>query len=162
MIRYEAIGVIETQYFAVAAEILDIVCKGANVEYLCSEKYLGGRLVSLIVGGSISEVKAAIDIAGQVAHSKPGNPLKMALAITMPHEEIMNYILPALKEEPHAPEEIKDEREPEVEMENETALKLPDDGTGYADSSVAGIQTPEHEEAGQKKDLANKNTEEES
>ncbi len=86
MIRYEAIGVIETQYFTVASEILDAVCKGANVEFLTSENYLGGRLVSLIIGGSVSDIKAAVEIAQQVCESKPGNPLKMALTIMNPHE----------------------------------------------------------------------------
>jgi ethanolamine utilization protein EutM len=94
MIKYEAIGVIETQYFAIASEILDNICKGANVEFLTAEKYLGGRLVSLIIGGSVSDVKAAIDISRQVCEDKPGSPLKMALAITNPHEEIMRYIVP--------------------------------------------------------------------
>ena len=95
MNRYEAIGVIETQYFTIASEILDAVCKGANVEFLTSENYLGGRLVSLIIGGSVSDVKAAIEIARQVCEGKPGNPLKMALAIMNPHEEIMKFIVPA-------------------------------------------------------------------
>lgn len=95
MNRYEAIGVIETQYFTIASEILDAVCKGANVEFLSSENYLGGRLVSLIIGGSVSDIKAAIEIARQVCEGKPGNPLKMALAIMNPHEEIMKFIVPA-------------------------------------------------------------------
>ncbi|WP_349237131.1 BMC domain-containing protein [Bacillus sp. REN3] len=102
MIKYEAIGVIETQYFAVASEILDKVCKGANVEFLSSEKYLGGRLVSLIVGGSVPDIEAAIDIAKRVSEDKPGSPLKMALAITNPHEEIMKYIIPGRGETPAA------------------------------------------------------------
>lgn len=95
MNRYEAIGVIETQYFTIASEILDAVCKGANVEFLTSENYLGGRLVSLIIGGSVSDIKAAIEIAEQVCEGKPDNPLKMALAIMNPHEEIMKFIVPA-------------------------------------------------------------------
>ena len=95
MNRYEAIGVIETQYFTIASEILDAVCKGANVEFLTSENYLGGRLVSLIIGGSVSDIKAAIEISQQVCEGKPGNPLKMALAIMNPHEEIMKFIVPA-------------------------------------------------------------------
>lgn len=95
MNQYEAIGVIETQYFTIASEILDAVCKGANVEFLTSENYLGGRLVSLIIGGSVSDIKAAIEIAEQVCAGKQGNPLKMALAIMNPHEEIMKFIVPA-------------------------------------------------------------------
>ncbi len=73
---------------------MDAVCKGANVEFLSSEKYLGGRLVSLIIGGSVTDIRSAIEIAEHIGRNKQGNPLKMALAITNPHEEIMKYILP--------------------------------------------------------------------
>ena len=66
MHRYEAIGVIEVQYFTIASEILDAVCKGANVEFLTSENYLGGRLVSLMIGGSVSDIKAAIEREKQI------------------------------------------------------------------------------------------------
>lgn len=93
MKRYEAIGVIETQYFTVAMEILDHVCKTANIEFLSSEKYLGGRLVSLVVGGSISDVTEAISAARLVGESKQNSPLKKALIITNPHEEILRYII---------------------------------------------------------------------
>ncbi|MEI3607203.1 BMC domain-containing protein [Pseudogracilibacillus sp. SE30717A] len=93
MKKYEAIGVIETQYFPVATEILDHVCKAANIEFLSSEKYLGGRLVSLIIGGSIADVSEAVRVAEQVGESKQGSPLKKAIVITNPHEEILRYII---------------------------------------------------------------------
>ncbi|CAM3955766.1 BMC domain-containing protein [Mesobacillus zeae] len=93
--RYEALGIIEAQYFTVAAEILDAVCKGGNVELLSSEKYLGGRLVTLVLGGGVSDIQASLEIARQVCEGKPNEPLKMALAITNPHEEILRYIVPA-------------------------------------------------------------------
>lgn len=98
MKQYEAIGVVEAQYFAVAMELLDEMCKSANVEFLASENYLGGRLVSLIIGGGFSDVTAAIEVVKQVCQQKESNPLKMALVISKPHSEIMKYILPTTKD----------------------------------------------------------------
>ncbi|RXJ04173.1 BMC domain-containing protein [Anaerobacillus alkaliphilus] len=98
MERIESIGVIETQYYPVAVEILDQICKGTNVQLLTSENYLGGMLVSLIVGGSVSDVNEAVAIAKQVCQDKENNPLKKAIAISNPHPEILKYILPAPKE----------------------------------------------------------------
>lgn len=106
MKSYEAIGVIETQYFAVAMEILDSVSKAANVEFISSEKQLGGRLVSLIVGGGISDVTVAVETAKLVCQNKPNSPLKMALTITNPHEEILKYLISSEKEEEKKPKRI--------------------------------------------------------
>ncbi|MED3575678.1 BMC domain-containing protein [Cytobacillus praedii] len=93
MTNYEALGVIETQYFTVAMELLDQMCKSSDVELLASENYLGGRLVTLIVGGSFSDVDVAVQAAKQAAEYKANNPLKMALVISNPHSEIMKYIV---------------------------------------------------------------------
>ncbi|WP_407272703.1 BMC domain-containing protein [Radiobacillus sp. PE A8.2] len=116
MKKYDAIGIIETQYFPVAMEILDNVCKAANVEFLSSEKYLGGKLVSIIIGGKISDVSTAIEVAKQTGARKPGNPLKKALVITNPHEEILKFVVP-----PSA-EPKKTKRKPK----NKPALEQPD------------------------------------
>lgn len=99
MTDYEAIGVVELLYFTNAMEVLDEMCKASNVEYLTSEKYLGGKLVSVIVGGTVSNVTAAVQAAETICASKPRNPLKMAIVITKPHEEIMKFIVPAVKTE---------------------------------------------------------------
>lgn len=98
MEKIETIGVIETQYYTVAIEILDQVCKGSNVTFLTSENYLGGMLVTLIVSGSTSDVHEAISIAKQVCQNKPNNPLKMAIVISNPHPEILKFILPIKQE----------------------------------------------------------------
>lgn len=99
MRRFEAIGVIELQYYTVAVEVLDHVCKATAVEFLTSENYLGGKLVTLIVGGSVSDVTEAIQVARMVCQNKQDNPLKMAIAITNPHLEIMKYIVATEKSE---------------------------------------------------------------
>lgn len=94
MMKYEAIGIIETQYFAVAMEMLDQVSKATAVEFLSSQNYLGGKLVSVIVGGSISNVTIAIETAKLVNERKTNSPLKNAVVITNPHPEILKYVVP--------------------------------------------------------------------
>lgn len=75
MKKYEAIGVVETQYFTYAMELLDKMCKTSNVEFLTSEKELGGRLVSVIVGGKVSDVTAAVQTAKEVCEKRE-KPIK--------------------------------------------------------------------------------------
>lgn len=98
MKSYEAIGVVEAQHFTTALELVDEMCKTSHVQLLGAEKYLGGRLVSLIVAGSIANVTAAVEAAREVCASKPGNPLKMSLVIPKPHIEIMKFIVPMREE----------------------------------------------------------------
>ncbi|GGK30353.1 carboxysome shell protein [Caldalkalibacillus thermarum] len=98
MRKYEALGVIETQYFTCAVELLDHMCKTANVDFLASERYLGGGLVTVIVGGGIADVTRAVEAAQQLGQ-RLGNALKMALVITNPHPEILKFIPPAQQEQ---------------------------------------------------------------
>ncbi|GAB2569037.1 BMC domain-containing protein [Gracilibacillus alcaliphilus] len=100
MKHYEAIGVIETQYFAVAMEMLDQAVKTSDVEFLSSQNSLGGKLVSIIVGGSIADVQLAVEQAKQVNNHKQGQPLKNAVVITNPHPEILKYVVPEPKPKP--------------------------------------------------------------
>ncbi|WP_058307998.1 BMC domain-containing protein [Gracilibacillus massiliensis] len=97
MTQHEAIGIIETKYFPVAMEMLDQVTKAADVEFLTSHNQLGGKLVSLIIGGSISDVTLAIETAKRVDQTKPDQPLKNAVVITNPHPEILKYAIPSTK-----------------------------------------------------------------
>lgn len=117
MNKYEALGVVETQYFAVATELLDSICKAANVEFLTSENYLGGRLVTMIFGGSISDITVAMETAKLRASEMISNPLKMAIVITNPHEEILKYIIPSQQEE------IVEEKSQQPEKQKRTKRK---------------------------------------
>ncbi|WP_199925527.1 BMC domain-containing protein [Paenibacillus bouchesdurhonensis] len=98
MKSYEAIGVVEAQHFTTALELVDEMCKTSHVQLLGAEKYLGGRLISVIVAGSIANVTAAIEAAREVCAKKPSNPLKMSLVIPKPHGEIMKFIIPVQEE----------------------------------------------------------------
>lgn len=98
MKTFEAIGIIELQYFTFALEVADRMAKAANIQIITSENYLGGRLVSIVIGGSIPDINAAIEEAKQACDSKQKNPLKMAVLISNPHPEILKFILPSKKE----------------------------------------------------------------
>ncbi|NGP61574.1 BMC domain-containing protein [Paenibacillus thiaminolyticus] len=92
---YDAIGVIEARYFATALEMTDAMSKAAQVEWLASEKALGGRLVTIVIGGDVANVKAAVEAAKAVCAGKADNPLAHAAVILKPHAEIMKFVMPA-------------------------------------------------------------------
>ena len=81
-------GFIEIPSTTAALDALDIMCKVADVEFVTWEKKLGGRLVTVIVQGSISAVAAAVEAASEQAIKKP-----VATAIIAnPHEEIVRIV----------------------------------------------------------------------
>jgi len=93
MTNYEAIGLIEVKYFTVASQLLDVACKSTNVTFLSSENTLGGRLVTLVIGGRISDVKEALELVRNVSPEITASYLKAAILITNPAKEIMNYLV---------------------------------------------------------------------
>ena len=62
--------------------------KTADVEFVTWEKKLGGRLVTIIVQGSISAVTAAVEAADKQAIKKP----VAKTVIANPHEEIVKIV----------------------------------------------------------------------
>ena len=62
----EAIALLEVQALVAAIAGLDAMVKAANVKLIHVEKRLGGRLVTVVVEGSVSDVTAALE-AGKVA-----------------------------------------------------------------------------------------------
>ena len=81
-------GLIEIPSTTAAIDVLDIMCKTADVEFVTWEKKLGGRLVTIIVQGSVSAVKAAVEAAASKAIKKP---VAQAI-IANPHEEIVKIV----------------------------------------------------------------------
>ena len=79
----KAIGLLEVQAMVAAIAGLDAMCKTADVRLIHVEKRLGGRLVTLVVEGTVSAVTAAVEnamangIVKPVAHA----------VIASPHEE---------------------------------------------------------------------------
>lgn len=93
MREYEAIGVVEVKHFTTALRVADAMCKSSDVTLLASEKTLGGRLVTIIVGGSIGNVNESVEIAKFTCEGRE-ELLKMAITISRPHKEIMKFIIP--------------------------------------------------------------------
>lgn len=84
-----SIGLLEISGMVAAITGLDAMAKAANVKLIHSEKRLGGRLVTLIIKGSVSAVQAAVE-AGANAASPLGKVHGKAV-IANPHGEIMKY-----------------------------------------------------------------------
>ena len=59
----KSLGFIEISGVTAAIDALDIMCKTADVELVTWERKLGGRLVTLIVRGSVSAVTEAVAAA---------------------------------------------------------------------------------------------------
>ncbi len=86
----EAIGLLEVQALAAAIEGLDAMLKAANVRLVHIERRLGGRLVTMVVAGTVSAVTSAVE-AGRVAAAQIGN-VKCCEVIARPHEEVTKFL----------------------------------------------------------------------
>ena len=64
--------------------------KTADVEFVAVERRLGGRLVTLVIKGSVSAVTAAIE-AGAKEAEQMGH-LKAHEVIARPHPEILKFL----------------------------------------------------------------------
>lgn len=83
-----AYGFFEIPSTTAAIDALDIMCKAANVEFVTWEKKLGGRLVTIIIKGNVSDVTQAIETAASTAIKKPA----ATVVIANPHEEIIRIV----------------------------------------------------------------------
>ena len=81
----KSLGFVEVSGTAAAIDALDIMCKSAEVTLLSWERKLGGRLVTVIITGSVSAVKAAIEHAAAHCIKKPC----ASAVIANPHPETM-------------------------------------------------------------------------
>ena len=63
------LGLLEVEGLVAAIEGLDAMLKAADVRLVHTEERLGGRLVTIVVVGTVSAVSAAIE-AGKAAASR--------------------------------------------------------------------------------------------
>lgn len=84
-----AYGLVEVQGLVASIEGLDTMLKTSEVRLIHTEKRLGGRLVTFIVTGSVSAVKAAVE-SGSRAASALGKVYGCEV-IPSPHEEIAKF-----------------------------------------------------------------------
>ena len=92
-----SLGLIEIQALGHAILVLDTMTKAADVEFVSMERKLGGQLVTLVIKGKLSAVKAAIEAGAEVAKSL--DRLKAAEVIARPHPEILKFLHLDEKEE---------------------------------------------------------------
>jgi len=85
-----SLGLIEVSALGHAIVVLDDMLKVAEVEFVATERKLGGRLVSLVVKGELTAVKASID-AGK-ARAMEFGCYKESNVIARPHEEILKFL----------------------------------------------------------------------
>jgi microcompartment protein CcmL/EutN len=81
-------GFIEISGVTAAVDALDLMCKTANVDLVTWERKLGGRLVTIIIQGSVADVTQAVDTAVAQAIKKP----VAYTVIASPHEEIVRMV----------------------------------------------------------------------
>ena len=84
----KSLGLVEVQSVAAGIDCLDIMCKAADVNFVTWERKLGGRLVTIIVEGQVSAVKAAVEAANN-AIIKPA----ASAVIASPHSETERMVL---------------------------------------------------------------------
>lgn len=94
-----SLGLIEVSALGHAIMVLDTMEKAADVEFVATERKLGGRLVTLVVRGELSAVQASVDAGAELAKSL--GCLKAAEVIARPHTEILKFLhLDAAHERP--------------------------------------------------------------
>lgn len=85
----EAIGVVDVMFFANAVNVLNILMNTSYVELAACKKYMGGRMVTVIVSGTVSNVTSAVDKVKDAY--RLDSALKSAVVITNPHEELFKF-----------------------------------------------------------------------
>ena len=86
----KAIALLELQAMVAAIAGLDAMLKAADVRLIHVEKRLGGRLVTIVVDGTISDVTAAAQ-AGKAAAAQVGK-VKLCEVIARPHPQITKFL----------------------------------------------------------------------
>ncbi len=86
----KAIALLEVQAMVAAIAGLDAMLKAADVKLIHVEKRLGGRLVTVVVEGSVSAVEAAAE-AGRAEAARVGR-VKLCEVIARPHEDVMTFL----------------------------------------------------------------------
>ena len=84
----KALGLVEVSGVVAAIDALDIMCKSSNVEFVTWERKFGGRLVTIIVTGSVSDVTEAVECAKNNGKTPPC----ASFVIANPPEETIRLV----------------------------------------------------------------------
>lgn len=113
MKNFNAIGVVEINFFTNALIVLDEMLKSSDVHLVACEKKLGGRMVTIIVAGDTSSVNAAVETAIASGDKIGADNIKVAVSISNPHSEIRKLLNLITQDTPKT-EEIKREETKEI------------------------------------------------
>lgn len=84
----KSLGFVEVSGVTAAIDALDIMCKSAGVSLVTWERKLGGRLVTMIVEGSVSDVTEAVENAKSHCISQ----VLASNVIARPHSETVRMV----------------------------------------------------------------------
>ena len=85
-----SLGLVEVSSLGHAIAMTDGMLKAADVEFVATERRLGGRLVTIVVRGELSAVRSSVDVGKQMA--KNMGCFKAAEVIANPHPEIFKFL----------------------------------------------------------------------
>ena len=88
MVSIRSLGFIEVSGVVAAVDALDVMCKSADVEFVTWERKLGGRMVTVVITGKVSDVTEAINCA----RSNCQAPIAASNVIANPHEETVRMV----------------------------------------------------------------------
>ena len=89
-------GLIEVSGVVAAMDSLDAMCKAADVKLVTWERKMGGRLVTIIVEGMVSDVKAAVEAAANICNAN-NHILAASGIIASPAEETRKLVARSAK-----------------------------------------------------------------
>ena len=92
MAQEYSLGLVEVSGLGHAIIMLDDMLKAGDVEFVATERKLGGRLVTIVVRGEIAAVKAAVDAGVARAKACGDKIYKASQVIARPHPEIFPYL----------------------------------------------------------------------
>ncbi len=84
----KSLGLVEVSGVVAAVDALDIMCKSSNVSFVTWERKLGGRLVTIIVTGDVSDVTEAVECVKRSCVTPPC----ASYVIANPHEETQRMV----------------------------------------------------------------------
>ena len=90
--KYNAIGVVEVNFYSNAVVVMDEMLKAADIEVISCHKKLGGRMVHSVIAGQTSSVDAAVKRAKQAESMVGEGNVKVAVTISNPHPEIIRMM----------------------------------------------------------------------
>ena len=85
-----SIGLVEVSGLGDAIRMLDEMCSTPDVEFVTTDRKLGGRMVTIVIKGELTAVRASVDRGANMA--KKLGSFKASQVIDRPHPEIFPYL----------------------------------------------------------------------